>query len=362
MKNRKLLLIGAGCIVVVLVTVMLWEPMDTKPVSQNKPLSLSVEKQAKLKSKAAIVERAQASGDTHQVAAAIKDFAEELGGRAGKMLSIASDRNLPVKMYGRVVDQHGQPVAGAKVQMVISGGGAFAPGTGRTFFMTDTDGRFEVAGKGQGLSILNVEHPQLSAVYFKRLASGRKDRGVGFDAAGTYGEEASWRTYNTPEKPYVIPVWRVEKFEKVIVKSGAYDPKPNGKTFEYAGMVTSCSRELMEPHTHWKKQKGSWSITFQPINGGIQETNDFYLNKAPEDGYQSELTVSMERGSPDYKVAIYQPKYYYYYYLQDNKRIYGSFEAEFFPYTYKDKCRVTVKSVKYNPGGTRNLATRKRRY
>lgn len=359
MRNRMFMLTVAGCIVVIAVIIMLWPSVDPLPTPQNNPLGFSVEKQAKLKAKAVVVEQAKASGEAPQIAAAVKDFAEELGGRAGKMLRMAADRNIPVKMYGRVVDQHGRPVAGAKVQMVISGGGTYAPGTGRTYFMTDTDGRFEVSGKGQGLSILNVEHPQLSAVYFKRLTSGMKDKGVSFDAAGMYGKQASWRTYNTPEKPYVIPVWRVEKFEKVTTKHGGYAPEPNGQAYQYAGIIASCSRDPREPDIHWKKQKGSWSISFRPINGGIQETNDFYLNEAPVDGYQPELTVLMERGITDYKVAIYKPKSYYYYYTSKGKKIYGSLEATFEPYLYKSECRVTTK-VKYNPSGSRSLATRKR--
>jgi hypothetical protein len=360
MKNRKLMLLAAVSIVAVVVTVVFWPSVDLEPIPRSGSLGLSEDKQVKLQAKAVAVEQAQASGETHKVAAAVKDFAEELGGRAGKMLRMASDRNLPVKMYGRVVDQHGQPVAGAKVQMVISGGGAFAPGTGRTFFMTDTDGRFEVTGKGQGLSILNVEHPQLSAVYFKHPRSGRKDRGADLEAVSRHGEIASWRTYNTPEKPYVIPVWRVEKFENVKSDTGGYSPKPNGEPSERRGIVAWCEREPKESGLHWRYQKGSWSITFRPIEGGIQETNDFYLNEAPLEGYQSELKVSMVRGSPDYKVAIHDPKHYYYYHMKNGKRIYGSLEATFAPYMYKDECRVNVNYI-YNPNGSRNLATRKRR-
>lgn len=364
MKNRKFMLLAAVCIVVAGAAVMLWPSVDPLPTPQNNPLGFSIEKQAKLKAKAVAVEQAKASGEAPQIAAAVKNFAEELGGRAGKMLRMATDRNIPVKMYGRVVDQHDRPVAGAKVQMVISGGGTYAPGTGRTYFMTDTDGRFEVSGKGQGLSILNVEHPQLSAVYFKRLTSGMKDKGVSFDAAGMYGKQASWRTYNTPEKPYVIPVWRVEKFEGVLVKSGAFHPQPDGmpsKRSTRLGIVSTCVRDPKDPDLHWKYQKGTWSITFRPIEGGIQETDDFYLNEAPVDGYLPELTVIMERGSTDYKVVIYKPKRYYYYYMEKGKRIYGSLEVTFDPYLYKSECRVNVKRVKYNPGGSRNLATRKRR-
>jgi hypothetical protein len=152
----------------------------------------------------------------------------------------------------------------------------------------------------------------------------------------------------------------VERFEKVKVASGAYDPKPNGEVFKYAGMVTSCKRDPSDPNLSWLEQRGSWSITFRPINGGIQETDDFYLNEAPTDGYQPELTVSMERGQTGYKINIYEPKSYYYYYTANRNRIYGSFEATFEPYVYNDKCRVNVK-IKHNPIGSRNLATRKRR-
>ncbi|MES9830598.1 MAG: carboxypeptidase-like regulatory domain-containing protein [Candidatus Thiodiazotropha sp.] len=360
MKNRKLMLLVAVCVAAVVVVVMFWPSVDLEPVPQSGSLGFGTEKRTKLKAVMVAFEQAKAKHDEGRMALAFEDFAEELGGRAGKMLRMARDRNLPVKMYGRVVDQHGQPVAGAKVQMVISGGGTYAPGTGRTYFVTDEHGLFEVAGKGQRISILDVEHPQLSAVYFKHFGLDRKDIASDLDAVGTYGAESSWRTYDSPEKAYVIPVWRVEKFEKVVRNKGGFIPEPNGQADKYVGIVASCGREPMEPGVHWKDQKGSWSITFRPIEGGIQETNDFYLNEAPEGGYQPELTVSMERGSPDYKVVIYKPKSYYYYYMDKGKRIYGSLEASFNPYRHKSECRVTTK-VKYNPSGSRNLATRKRR-
>jgi hypothetical protein len=362
MKNRMfILLISASVIAVIALVILYWPTGGFVPVVQKSKPVFTEEKQAKLKAIMAVYEQAEAVNDVQQQKVAFDGFIEELGGKAGKMLRMARDRNLPVKMFGRVIDQHGVPVAGAKVRMVISGGGTFAPGTGRTYFVTDENGLIEVTGKGQRVAILDVEHPQLSAVYFKYPGMEIKDKSVGLNAVGTHGAETSWETYNSPENPYVIPVWRVEKFEKVIVGTGGYAPEPGGKPFERRGIATTCVRDPRIADLHWRKQTGSWAVTFNPINGGIQETKDFYLNEAPVEGYQPELTVSMERGSPGYKVNINKPKSYYYYYTEKGKRIYGSIEVTFDPYLYKDECRVTIKKYKFNPSGSRNLATRWRR-
>jgi hypothetical protein len=365
MKNRKfLLLVSSGLIAAITLVILLWSPGGDVSVPQKRMPVFTQEKQAKLKAIMAVYEQAETVNDAHQQKVAFEGFAEELGGRAGKMLRMARDRNLPVKMFGRVIDQYGQPVAGAKVQMVISGGGTFAPGTGRTYFVTDENGLFEVTGKGQRVAILDVEHPQLSAVYFKYPGMDIKDKSVGLNAVGTHGVESSWETYNTPDNPYVIPVWRVEKFEKVKVDSGRFHPLPDGmpsKRSTRFGIVATCVRDPKIADLHWRKQTGSWAVTFKPIDGGIQETDDFYLNEAPEGGYQSEFTVSMEKGSADYKVATYKPNYLYYYYMEKGKRIYGSLEATFEPYLYSDECHVTIKRYKLNLSGSRNLAARKRR-
>lgn len=282
-------------------------------------------------------------------------FHELTDSRAWKMLNMAQSRNLSIEMYGKVIDQHGQPVVGAEVNMMVAGGGSFAPGSGPVRVTTDEAGMFRVQAKGQQMEILSVKHPNLTRPVFN--VAGVK-RVYGFlDTVGRFGEQYSWRSYTSPDKPFVIDVWRVEKFEKLEHGSGGFLPVPNGKNDEQAGIIVSCTREEKAPNTHWSDQKGSWSITFSPIDGGIQETNDLYLNEAPESGYQPELTVTMERGDPDYKVNIQPARRYYY--TAHNGKWYGSFSATFEPYMFDDKCLVKI-AFKYNPNSSRSLAVKPR--
>jgi hypothetical protein len=316
---------------------------------------ISATKLREIKEKAEVVEEAKKTGDPGKIEEAEQSLIEAIGGRAGKMVSMARERNLPIEMYGKVVDQHGQPVAGAEVYMIVAGGGTFAPGSGQVTVTTDEAGLFRVQAKGQQIEILSVKKSNLTQTFFERISGKRNS--VLLDAVGRFGEQYSWRSYTTPDKPFVINVWRVEKFEKVVTGYGGHFPVPNGATSEKRGIIVSCEREPKEPNVHWRHQKGSWSITFRPIDGGIQETDDLYLNEAPEIGYQPELTVAMKRGDPDYKVNIQPARRYYY--TAYNGKWYGSFSATFEPYMYDDECRVNV-IYKHNPNGSRNLAVKPR--
>lgn len=277
--------------------------------------------------------------------------------RAERMQEMARARNLPIKMYGKVIDQHGNPVEGAKVHMVIAGGGDMAPGTGLTYFITDTEGRFMVNGRGEQIQIIRVEHPELTAYLTLDPSDGKRIVGR-FLRAGDpyrYGKEHSWMSYDRPQTPLILNVWRAESFEKVEFGSGGFYPAPNGQPSELRGIVVSCKRDPKEHGKHWRQQQGSWAITFRPINGGIQETRDVYTNEAPISGYQDELTVAMRRGQSGYSPWV-SPGRRFYYTAYDGKW-YGSFEVTFDPFMYDKQCRVTG-DYKYNTNGSRNLAVR----
>lgn len=286
-----------------------------------------------------------------------RTMADLRGSRAERMMEMAKSRNMPIEMYGKVIDQYGMPVEGAKVHMVIAGGGEMAPGTGLIYVITDAVGRFVVKGRGNQIQILRVEHPNVAAYLTLDPSDEKRIVGRLLRAGDPYhhGEEHSWMSYLQPQAPLILDVWRVNTFEDVKFGSGGFYPVPNGKPSELRGIVVSCKRDAKEQGKHWRQQQGSWSITFRPINGGIQETNDVYTNEAPQSGYQSELTIAMQRGQPGYKPNIY-PGRRFYYTAYDGKW-HGSFEATFDPFMYEKECRVNV-DYKYNTSGSRSLAVK----
>jgi hypothetical protein len=292
---------------------------------------------------------------------AVQNLAEAIGGKVGGMLGMSDSTVGSVHFYGRVIDQNGLGVGGARIDVVIGGGGYMAPGTGQNYFMTNEEGYFEVKGKGNGVSILDVKHPDIADLFVKSRGDVKRRGGPDLEATNQYGKKYNWSSYEDKQNPLEIHVWRVEKFEKVKVGYGtAFHPTPDGQVSKNSirgGIIATCVRDAKVPNVHWRSQIGSWSITFKPNEGGIQESNDLYLNEAPLDGYQPELIISMQQGSPNYQVRIYPAKHFYYYFMKDGKRVYGSLEATFDPFMYDDECRVPIK-YKYSLSGSRNLAVR----
>ncbi len=352
-SNRNLILITL-CVLLGFAAWYVYKAWVTPPPAQKKvEQPIPAAKLKAIKEKVQEIETAKESGDAKKAQKEERSLADIIGGRAGAMLRMAQDRNLPIEMYGKVTDQHDQPVAGAEVYMIVAGGGTFAPGSGPVKIRTDAAGMFRVRAKGQQISILEVSRKDLARTHFK-LPSG-SENSTTLDAVGRYGKEYSWHSYTTPDHPFVIHVWRVEEFGDARSDSGYLEPIPGGRPYERSGLAVTCEREQKKPNVHWRDQKGSWSITFRPINGGIQETNDIYLNEAPESGYQSELTVAMRRGDPNYKVRIQLARHYYY--TANSGKLYGAFSATFEPYMYDDECRVNAE-IQYNPTGSRNLAVK----
>ena len=98
------------------------------------------------------------------------------------------------------------------------------------------------------------------------------------------------------------------------------------------------------------KQKYDWKATIEAIDGGLMETRDEFMYRAPENGYAPRIEVSMPSSSPDWSV---RQKASYYLRVHDG-RCYGRMTIEFRTDSERATTGVTITSA-LNPTGSRNL-------
>ena len=90
-------------------------------------------------------------------------------------------------------------------------------------------------------------------------------------------------------------------------------------------LIVRCERESMQQHT----DRSDWSVTIEPINGGIQEARDRYLNLAPESGYQPSITIAKKFGEKDYQPSVIEERYYF---TAHNGQVYGTLFNDYRPF------------------------------
>jgi hypothetical protein len=269
-----------------------------------------------------------------------------------------------IHFYGQIIDQHGEPVSGATVSVDV-GGRYLAAGSGQGRLLTDKEGRFYVRGTGGSLYVGPIKHPTLDT-YRQLSPSGKMEGGADFTSYQhtENGNNLLWTNYSDPYTPYIFKVWR--KTSKNIAKEL--------HQVRSALLGFSC---LGEPYTlnftkrKWKERviKGEgdgqlriryfckesdehryfddWAVEIEAIGGGIQETQDLYLNVAPADGYESSYRLSMTKGEPTYQKTIKKR----FYFTAKNNQYYGSLEMRFDPYGGDDGEPLIFLGYKMNPTG-----------
>lgn len=252
-------------------------------------------------------------------------------------------RTRVINFYGKVVDQDGQAVPGVKVNF-LADSTFLASGTGPGETFTDRQGEFRISDvRGAGLSIKS----------FSKLHYQFPEQ-IYFDNDKRFEDSVLWKDF-TKENPYIFKAWKVERYPKV-------NTNVNGTTFSF-NLNTIYSMDFTKSSPKKVKHKGSLDLDLQVIinhnnssweakllvpNGGLIETNDSYLNLAPETGYVKELSYS----GVDKKKDWVKKKYYIY----SRGKYYGSLIAEIRP-LYRD-----ISAIRFyytiNLEGGRNLVVK----
>jgi hypothetical protein len=269
-----------------------------------------------------------------------KKFAKKLAAVSESMLG-------EINFYGQAVDQHGDPIVGARIRY-DAGGATFAKGSGKGETISNENGMFNIVGKGQGLSVSlsKNNHEFLPDYRFASFVDPEHPR--------------AWPDYNTPDKSYIFKGWKVDEYAKTR--------KGEDKNFRFVGDGKEHVIDLIGSNpvidsgsagdftVMFNVSETEWSFRVSSIEGGILETSDIYKNLAPETGYQPyyEYSSSEKTDPKNIKYDSLTKEYYF----KSRGNTYGYMMLLIRPY-HRDKASVKIKFYVINLEKGRNLTVKK---
>ena len=314
------------------------------------------------------LEKAKKSGKREKVKKIEKKIESQLPEKLKNLVGLIESNAFDLDFYGKVVDQHGKPVANAKISYDMTTMYKFETTAGG-IVETNQFGLFNIKASGYTLSLKMPEHPKLSNKYMPGTAKLPFESGQSILLeANEHGRGVqSWKEYSR-NNPYVIRAWRSEQFENILHGNTLLGLSPDNKvhtfikTKPYSKMIAKSG---IHPHgdllinctrdpSGLEKKNGGWEVVIKAIDGGIQETDGSYHIKAPIDGYHESLIINQNSGE-SFGTSVLKNKYYYY--TAHNGNVYGSLTITYEPYLKKRYCGLYVDYV-INKKGSRNLAVK----
>jgi hypothetical protein len=259
-------------------------------------------------------------------------------GQALQQLALTKNHNLD--LYGRVIDQYGQPVTGAKIQGdVVVRLGFMQQRDDVHLAQTDEGGNFSFLGfNGIGLGIW----PQKAGYFYNlKLPSRRPDN------------------YNpNPDNPVVFTMWKlrgVEPLENQQIKADIpYDGTSvtfnmlTGKEDLNGDLRISLSRfpmaiapGLMHPY--------DWQFKLEVVGGGVLEEDDPYPYWAPDSGYEPASEFDVNTNTVPWSDALNQS-----FYFKNNKGQYGMMNVDLNTSSKHPETGIDIQ-IAINPSGSQNL-------
>ena len=260
--------------------------------------------------------------------------------------------NSKIVFYGQVLDQNNEPVPGAKIRYSALDEAGFAKvwneGVPKKTIFADKDGRFDIVGKGGSLNVYVSREG-----YYKTNESGG-----GF----TYGMPSGREPARDPDNPAIFRLHKKGETEPLYFFDGptpisSWLPVPSGRTVRVdlttgklygtgsQNMVYISQRNNRQPKRIPNEQRPhyDWKFTLKVPGGGFIRRDGRFDFIAPEDGYEEEVYIGMEKNDPDWKTTQEHE-----YFVRFPNGTYGRFwiRANVTHFVYRSH---------YNPTGSRNL-------
>jgi len=259
-----------------------------------------------------------------------------------------AEKNVPIYFWGKVVDQDDAPLAGVKIQMSIRQWVSDSTGMTAEFPLfnkeTDTRGLFELTGQSGDV------------LEFKSI---KKD-GYALSPRSPLTFQYDQFSAPDPNNPTLFRMWKNGTNEHLVKLDKDFRIPYDGTPVVFdllAGGISSNEtgdirvRLLRNPQNvpFGGKTPYDWTATIEPLNGGIKESNDEFMYRAPEDGYQPKLEINMPASATNWshrmKVSFY---------FKTRGGYFGRATAEFRTDSQQDKTGFSMDSI-VNPVGSRNL-------
>lgn len=267
-------------------------------------------------------------------------------------------REKEVEFWGKVLDQHDEPVVGAEVTATITTHqippSGFKPQPTTIYSATtDANGSFYIKGRqGRGFTIETMA--KAGYVLPPELQTRRGN--------------LLWYNYDhldpkgfKPDRgaPVVFRMWKLEQPEKLVSGEGFYGIVPDGSVYTVDLLTQKHAqgekpgdfrvRISRPPNVKWGARGYDWSWQIESIGGGLVETNDEFMYRAPEGGYQPSYEIRIRSGDAPWSDEVRRR----FFLKSRGGAVYARLEVEVLA-NYRDKA---VFSVKYyaNPNGSRNL-------
>jgi len=267
---------------------------------------------------------------------------------------LAEKSNKPIQFYGLVLDQDYNPVPGVKVTFSVRATKEPAPGMIRDEFdypvvNSDAGGRFAlVNAKGALLSVKSLEKAGYEA----------SEKSVN-RAHYWYWSDPRAVFHPDPLKPEVFRMWKKAGAEVQIVKGIGYRIPCDGTPTEFdllEGRPVKIGGDLRVMLARYPLQIAygqrnyEWTATIAAVDGGLIESTQEQMYRAPVDGYQSQIVIHMSADDPQWTdmkdIAVYLK-------LRGGK-YYGRVQVELSVGSDRPTTPVYVRSF-VNPNGSRNL-------
>jgi hypothetical protein len=248
----------------------------------------------------------------------------------------------PIEFYGKVVDQYGDPVEGARVDFSCNDDSD--EGTTNYSRASNNDGIFSIAGIRGKLLVVKVSKPG----YY----TSRRNPSSFYYAGGNENflpDAANPVRYLLYKKGQVETVdakdfpglTRIEQLRSSGVPKGIDLLEGRAVPIQNAHLILEFWRE----NTNRSARVYDWRCRFTIPDGGLVETAEEFAFEAPEKGYIEAIEVKMSSEDENWESAIRRK-----YYIRLPGELYGSVEI----YLSGRNGVFKVRSV-INPSGSRNV-------